>query len=134
AEPSRVRCRCDLEKVLVQGSLATGPQHALKRTRPREENVAVLYDIVRIEIGACSIGPSCVARAELSNLHYRQPAVAYRRILLEGQTVEEARDLIEALDLPALRNLAEFGVDEAGGEEVGEGLGEAGAAAFGLGA
>ncbi len=36
--------------------------------------------------------------------------------------------------LPPLRNLAEFGVDEAGGEEVGEGLGEAGVAAFGLGA
>ncbi len=38
------------------------------------------------------------------------------------------------LTLPPLRNLAEFGVDEAGGEEVGEGLGEAGVAAFGLGA
>src|SRR5690606_10181837 len=37
-------------------------------------------------------------------------------------------------ELPPLWNLAEFGVDEAGGEEVGEGLGEAGVAAFGLGA
>ena len=39
-----------------------------------------------------------------------------------------------ALDLPPLRNLAQLGVLEAVGEEVGEGLGQARVAAFGLGA
>ena len=48
-----------------------------------------------------------------------------------GLTVMTLR---QRLDLPPLRNLAEFGVDEAVREEVGEVLGEAGVAAFGLGA
>ena len=45
AKPSRINRRRDLEQMLIQSARSASPQHALKRTGPREQDVAVFDDV-----------------------------------------------------------------------------------------
>jgi hypothetical protein len=65
-----------------------------------------LNDVVGFETITRKVGAARIAGAKLGYLNDRQRPPVFGWVLLQRQAIEKARDLVEALDLPPLRNLA----------------------------
>src|SRR5205809_36691 len=73
AEPPWVVSGSDLEQVLIQSAWTSGPEHALERAGPGEQDIAILNDIVGLEIRARPVRTGGIARSQLTDLDDRQP-------------------------------------------------------------
>src|SRR6266487_1187448 len=82
------------------------PDHldAGRRSGPRKQDVAVLYNVVRFKFCARQIGADSVSRSQLRDLDHWKGLIILRWELLECESVQEPCNLVETTHLPPSRD------------------------------